>query len=88
MIQPLKDAVVVTGTVSRGLIAVANPSVPGLMRVVIYGPMPIGMDGVLLNLRFTAVGKAGSASGLMLERIMFNEGESKVSLTDGKVELF
>ena len=50
--------------------------------------MPIDSDGVLLNLRFTAVGKAGSASPLTWERIMFNEGDPRVTVTDGQVELF
>jgi hypothetical protein len=88
VIQPQKDPVDLAGSVSRGLIVVANPSQPGLMRVVIYGPMPIGADGVLLNLRFAAVGKAGSASGLMFERMMFNEGDSKVTVSEGRIQLF
>ena len=58
------------------------------LRVVVYGAFPIDDDGVLLNLRFTAVGKAGSVSPLMFERIMFNEGEPPVTASDGRIELF
>ena len=56
------------GTISRGLSVVTNSSEPGLLRVAVYGPMPIDGNGVLLNLRFTAVGKAGSVSPLLFER--------------------
>ena len=85
VIKPQANPVDVTGTVSRGLAAVANPDEPGLLRVVVYGPMPISSDGVLLNLRFAAVGKFGSVSSLTWERIMFNEGDPRASATDGQV---
>jgi hypothetical protein len=88
MIQPLADVVDVKGTVSRGLSVVANATEPGLLRVVVYGAYPIESDGVLLNLRFAAVGKPGSISPLAFERIMFNEGEPRVSVSGGHVELF
>ena len=88
VVQPLAEAVDVKGTASRGLSVVTNASEPGLLRVVVYGPMPIDNDGVLLNLRFTAVGAPGSVSPLTFERIMFNEGEPRVMTADGKVELF
>ncbi len=87
VIQPLENPVDVNGTVSRGLFAVANPHEPGLLRVVLYGPMPIAENGVLLNLRFTAVGTFGSMSPLTFERIMFNEGEPRVMVSEGKVEI-
>ena len=87
VIQPQVEPVDVAGTVSRGLMVVANPYEPGLLRVVVYGAMPIDGDGVLLNLRFTAVGGAGSISPLVWERIMFNEGESQVTVADGQVEI-
>jgi hypothetical protein len=88
IIQPKENPVDLIGTVSRGLTTVANGNQPGLLRVVVYGPMPIDGDGVLLNLSFMAVGKPGSVSPLTWERIMFNEGEPRVSTTDGQIELF
>jgi hypothetical protein len=84
----LENSVDVVGTVSRGLMVVVNPNEPGLLRVVVYGAMPIESDGVLLNLRFTAVGPVGSVSPLTFERIMFNDGVPNVSVADGRVELF
>jgi hypothetical protein len=88
VMQPLVEAVDVAGTVSRGLSVVVNPYEPGLLRVVVYGAMPIYEDGVLLNLRFTAVGAAGSVSPLTFERIIFNEGEPRVNTTGGMIEVF
>jgi hypothetical protein len=86
-IQPEKDPLDLLKTVSRGLTAVVNTKEPGLLRVVVYGPLPINEDGVLLNLRFTAVGKSGSVSALSFDRIMFNEGEPVALTIDGQVEL-
>lgn len=88
VLQPLVDPVNVAGTASRGLSVVTNATEPGLLRVVLYGAYPIEENGVLFNLRFTSVGDVGSASALSFERIVFNEGEPRASITDGKIELF
>ena len=87
VIQPQADPIDLTGTVSRGLTAVANAAEPGLLRVAIYGAVPIDGNGVLLNLKFTAVGAPGTVSPLTWERIMFNEGDPGTLVTDGAVEL-
>ncbi len=87
VIQPQADPVDVAGTASRGLSVVVNTSEPGLLRVVMYGATPIDENGLLLNLRFTAVGAVGSVSPLTWERILLNEGEPALTATDGQVEL-
>ncbi|MFN0277398.1 MAG: choice-of-anchor J domain-containing protein [Pyrinomonadaceae bacterium] len=87
VIRPHSDPVELAGTVSRGLSAVANTSVEGILRVVVYGPIPIRRNGILLNLRFSAVGVAGSVSPVVWERVLFNEGEPAVRALDGQVEL-
>lgn len=86
VIQPILRPVDVAGTVSRGLVVVTNADEPGLLRVVVYGPMPIDENGILLNLRFTAVGSPGSLSPLTFERIMFNEDELSV-VANGQIEI-
>lgn len=88
VIQPTGDVADVTGSVSSSLKVVTNSSERGLLRVVVYGPMPIDADGVLINLRFKAVGMLGSQSPLSMQRIMFNEGTPRAATTDGQVELF
>jgi len=86
VIQPLGDVVDVKDTASRGLSVVTNSTEPGLLRVVVYGAMLIDENGVLLNLRFTAIGASGSVSPLTFERIMFNEGEP-MTATNGEVRI-
>ncbi|MBK8467292.1 MAG: hypothetical protein IPL32_15855 [Chloracidobacterium sp.] len=87
VLQPSADVVDVSGTLSPGLSVVTNAAEPGLLRVVVYGAMPIDENGVLLNLRFTAIGAPGSGSPITFERIMFNEGDTQVSVADGLVEI-
>ena len=87
VIQPQADPVDLKVTVSRGLFAVANANKPGLLRVVMYGPLPIDENGLLLNLRFQAVGASGSMSPLIWERIIFNEGTPRITAANGLIEL-
>jgi uncharacterized delta-60 repeat protein len=88
VIEPQVRPVDLRDTESSGLSFVVNATEPGLLRVVLYGAYQIERDGVLLNLRFTAVGKPGSVSPLMFDRMMFNEGEPRVTTSDGQVGLF
>ncbi len=87
VIQPLVDPVDVVGTVSRGLSVVTNAMEPGLLRVVVYGAMPIDEDGVLLDLRFTAIGMPGSVTNLKWERFLLNEGGPLNTTFDGFIQL-
>ena len=85
VIAPQSNPVELADTVSRGLTAVTNISEPGLLRVAVYGPIPIENDGLLLNLRFQGVGTLGSVSLLKWERILFNDGVSQVMAADGRI---
>lgn len=87
VIQPQADPINVAGTVSRGLSVVANAAEPGLLRVAVYGAMPIDENGLLLNLRFTAVGAPGTVSQLTWEKLIFNEGDPQTLVSDGQIEL-
>ncbi|MBK8466051.1 MAG: proprotein convertase P-domain-containing protein [Chloracidobacterium sp.] len=87
VIQPQADPINVAGTVSRGLSVVANAAEPGLLKVAVYGAMPIDENGLLLNLRFTAVGAPGTVSPLTWEKLIFNEGDPQTLVTDGQIEL-
>ncbi|MBK8466781.1 MAG: hypothetical protein IPL32_13205 [Chloracidobacterium sp.] len=88
VIQPVDTGADIKGTISNELSLVTNPSKPGVLRVVVYGAKSIDKDGVLLNLKFTAVGKSGSVSPLSIERIMFNEGNPGANANAGQVTLF
>ena len=86
VIQPQTDPVDLAGTASRGLFVVTNSTEPGLLRVVVYGPMPISENGILLNLKFAVVGAPGLISPITIERMMFNEGEPS-AIANGQVEI-
>ncbi|MBK8464451.1 MAG: carboxypeptidase regulatory-like domain-containing protein [Chloracidobacterium sp.] len=87
VIQPQAEPFDVAGTLSSSLFVVVNAETPGLLRVVVYGTEPLDGSGVLLNLKFTAVGAPGTVSPLTWERVMFNEGDPRTLATDGTVEL-
>lgn len=87
IIQPMPDPVETIGTLSRGLFAIVNGGEPGLLRVAVYGAMPIEGNGELLHIRFQTIGELGSISPLNWERFMFNEGEPRVNAVDGQIEL-
>jgi hypothetical protein len=87
VITPQVSPVDVTGTASRGLSTAVNAGEPGLLRVVLYGPLPVDDRGVLLNLKFTVIGEPGSFSPLTWESIMFNEGDPQATATDGQVQI-
>lgn len=87
VIRPQTNPIDLVGTISRDLTTDVNAQTPGLLKVAVYGPMPINRDGILLNLRFTTVGAPGLASSLVWERIMFNEGGPIVQAADGNIEV-
>ncbi len=87
VIQPQAEPVDVAGTASRGLTAVANARKPGSLRVAVYGTMPINDNGVLLNLRFTAVGAPNSVSPLRWESLLLNEGSPRALPFDGQIKI-
>jgi len=84
---PQANAIDLSGTVSSSLTAVANAKEAGLLRVAVYGAAPISGNGILMNLRFTAVGAPGSVSPITWERLMFNDGDPQTMAADGQVEL-
>jgi hypothetical protein len=87
VIQPQANPVDLAGTVSSRLSVVANSETPGLLKVAVYGPAPLSGNGVLMNLKFTAVGAPGSVSPLTWERMLLNEGSPQSLTIDGQVEL-
>lgn len=88
VIQPQANPVSLTGTASRYLSSVVNAQTPGSIRVAVFGTAPINENGVLLNLKFTAVGAPGSVSPLKWESLMLNEGTPRAMLVDGQIEIY
>lgn len=87
VLQPAAIPVDLTGTVSSELSFAVNAEQPGILKVAVYGALPIDADGILLNLRFTVIGKPGSTSRLSWTHLMFNEDEMPMMAADGNVKL-
>jgi len=87
VLSPQVGPVAVSGTVSSGRWVVAASPKPGLLKIVVYGPLPIKNDGVLFNLRFNFVGKSELSSPLTLERFVFDDGDDATVLLDGGVNV-
>ncbi len=73
VLRPQDFPVDLAGTISRGFSFAVNAQESGLLRVAVYGAIPLKSNGVLLNLRFYAVGATDSMPPLVFERFMFNE---------------
>ena len=87
VIQPTANAVTLSGTVSSEMSVVVNPTMPGLMRVAVYGPYALSENGTLMNFHFTAVGNPFDVSPLTMERFIFNDGGIRMNIVDGEVRL-
>lgn len=87
VIQPKANAVTLGSTVSSDMSIVVNSTMPGLLKVVVYGISPLVNSGTLMNFHFTAVGAPFSVSPIRWESFMFNEGSFRTNTFDSQVEL-
>lgn len=85
VILPQSDVIEFAGTLSRRLSFAVNANEPGLLRVAVYGATALDGSGILLNLKFKAVGLPGTMTTLKWERIMLNEGDPATTAIDGQV---
>jgi Cohesin domain len=87
VIMPLAKAIELKGTSSSKLSVAANPTEPGILRVAVYGALPITEDGILFNLKFTAVGEPGALSALTWERFIFNDDTIQTIAENGQIKI-
>ncbi|MBK9214364.1 MAG: carboxypeptidase regulatory-like domain-containing protein [Chloracidobacterium sp.] len=87
VIRPAADPIRLASTVSDGMVATVNAEEPGLLRVAVFSALPLTADGVLANLRFVAVGHAGTATSLTWEDALINEGTPGHRAVDGQVSI-
>ncbi len=66
VITPAEAAASITGAMDESLTVVSNSPEPGLLKVAVYGSVPVYGDGVYVNLTFKVTGKPGSATPLQL----------------------
>ncbi len=87
VIRPAADPIRLASTVSDGMVATVNAEEPGLLRVAVFSALPLTADGVLANLRFVAVGHAGTATSLVWEDALINEGTPGHRSVDGQISI-
>jgi Tol biopolymer transport system component len=76
-----------TNTLSSGFAVVSNSSVPGRLRIAVFGAGSIVGSGTLLNLRFKAVGARNSTSPLTVGGLLLNEGSPVGTASSGSVSV-
>jgi hypothetical protein len=87
VVEPQAVPVEIADTMSSRLFVTANTETVGVIRVVVFGAAPLESKGLLLNLKFTALGETGSSSPLAFQNFMFNEGEIRSATIDGNVQI-
>jgi len=84
---PQRLAATIGGTLSDGMGIAVNAAEPGLIRVAVYGALPVTGDGVYTNLRFTVIGAPGTVSPLTISDFRFNDASVRSVATDGRVKV-
>jgi hypothetical protein len=87
VIGPADAAATITGTMSEGLNVVYNSSEPGLLRVAIYGAIPVMGDGVYLDLHFKITGSTGASTPLKIENFRLGDGTVPVMVMNGTLKI-
>jgi hypothetical protein len=87
VIEPARLAADLGGTLAEGLMTVFNVSSPGTLRVAVYGAFPATGDGLYARLRFAVIGSPGTASGIVVRDLGFNDSSIGVTMINGKVTI-
>ena len=85
VLSPAEAAASIEGTMGESLAIAFNAAQPGLIKVAVYGAMPVTGDGVYANLRFTVIGANGSVSPLTISNFLFGDNTTPVASTNGQV---
>ncbi len=87
VLLPAQAAADVTGTISQGLLVVSNSPRPGLLKVAVYGAIPVTGDGVLIDLRFIAAGQTGTSTPLTISSFRLNNGSADIIASGGRLRI-
>jgi len=85
VVTPDAVAADLTGTLSANMSVAYNVVEPGLLKLAVYGAFPASGDGVYLNLRFVATGKAGSRTALHIDNFFVGGGTASTYTYDGEI---
>lgn len=87
VIAPADIAADLEGTLGSNLSIASNSPEPGRLKVAVYGAFPATGDGTYVNLRFTVIGGAGSATPLNISNVVINDGTSQVFALAGSLSV-
>lgn len=87
VLEPSSEPIDISDSLSDGMIVTANPSEPGLLRVVVFGADPLAGRGDLLKLRFNVIGVAESTTDITWENLIINEGEVPFRASNGRLNV-
>jgi hypothetical protein len=87
VIRPQSNPCDVLATASKDFSVTCNSNIAGLLKVVVFGTIPLNAEGVLLNLKFAAVGSSASSSPLTIKGLLLNEGGLITRVTNGNVTI-
>jgi Tol biopolymer transport system component len=85
VLEPLPVPIDKTGTLSAGFVVNAGTGQPGRVVVSGFGTTPLSGAGTLLYVKFSVIGTPPTASDLILNPFMFNEGVPPVQVSGGRV---
>ena len=85
VITPAETAASIVDAMDSSLNVVSNSPVPGLLKVTVYGALPVYGDGVYVYLRFKVTGNAGSASPLNIREFRLNDATYPTAVKDGRI---
>lgn len=85
VLEPENVGGAVAGEVSDGMTVISNSPEDGLLKVFVYGVLPMKGEGRLLDLRFSTIGPAGSSTKLVIRNLMLNDGEIKAGAVTGEI---
>jgi hypothetical protein len=87
VLTPLDGAADIAGTKGEGMMVVSHSPEPGLLKVAVFGSLPVSGDGVYADLRFTAMGNAGSSTSLSIKRFRIDDGSTDTATVNGRVTI-
>jgi hypothetical protein len=83
VISPVQAAASIAGTRGEGLSVVSNSPASGVLKVAVYGAVPVEGDGVYADLRFNVIGPVGAGTSLKIGGFIIDDGSIAVASRDG-----
>ncbi|MBK7393835.1 MAG: hypothetical protein IPI64_11155 [Chloracidobacterium sp.] len=85
VVEAVAGAASVQGTNADTLGVVSNVPTPGVLKVAVYGAVPVGGDGTYVNVTFTVRGAGGTSTPLTINGFRFNANTDEVTAVNGRL---